>query len=129
MARKNVVERTETAVPATTEETRTLTPPADIFETEKALVVVVDLPGVDKGDIDVGIADDVLTISGKVKKDVPGEAVYQEYELLDYSRQFRLDEEVDQENVRAEMERGVLTIELPKTEKARPKRIPVKVSA
>jgi HSP20 family protein len=60
---------------------------------------------------------------------IPGEPDYQEYALRDYLRQFRLGDAVDPENIQAELKHGVLVIELPKAEKAKPKQIPVTVSS
>lgn len=117
----------EAAVPQTREEERTVRPDVDIFEMVDGLGVVVDMPGVKKEDIDVRVENDILTISGKAKSELPGNPLYSEYRLGNYFRQFQLGEHVDQEKIRAEMKHGVLTLHLPKAEKAKPKKITVNI--
>ena len=90
---------------------------------------MVDLPGVAKEDVDVRVENDILTIAGRAKSAIPGEVSYREYELVNYFRQFEVTEKVDQEKIKAEMKYGVLTVHLPKAEKAKPKRIEVKVAS
>ncbi|HOJ34637.1 MAG TPA: Hsp20/alpha crystallin family protein [Candidatus Hydrogenedentes bacterium] len=120
--------KAEKQVPETREETRTLTPPVDIFEIDDGLAVVVDLPGVDKSGVDIRVENNILTIKGTVDHKTAGDPVYKEFELLNYYRQFQLGEKVDQNKIHAEMKGGVLTIYLPKVEEAKPKKISVKVS-
>ncbi|MGB3977275.1 MAG: Hsp20/alpha crystallin family protein [bacterium] len=113
----------------TREETRYLKPAVDIYETEAALVVVCDVPGVDKSGITVGVDNNVLTIEGKTldrEEDISKE-VHREYRLANYHRQFELSEVIDQDKISAELKHGVLTITLPKAEKAKPKKIDIKV--
>lgn len=101
----------------------------DIYETQNELVVVCDVPGVAKDGIDVGVDDNVLTIKAHAmdrEEDVSKE-VYREYRLADYFRQFELSEEVDQERISAELKHGVLKVILPKSEKAKPRKIDIKV--
>jgi HSP20 family molecular chaperone IbpA len=129
MKESTVPEKQETNVPGTREETRTLTPPVDIFEVKEDLAVVVDVPGVDKDNVEVHIENDVLTISARPTAKPPGTSLYREFELANYFRQFQLSEHVDQEKIRAEVKAGVLTIILPKAEKAKPKKISVAVAS
>ena len=114
----------------TREETRYLKPAVDIYETEAALIVVCDVPGVDKSGITVGVDNNILTIEGKTidrEEDVSKE-VHREYRLANYHRQFELTEVIDQDKISAELKHGVLTITLPKAEKAKPKKIDIKVN-
>lgn len=119
----------EGAMPTTREENRYQIPPVDIYEDKEGLTVVVDMPGVDKENVDIRVDNGVLTIQGKVKPMALGESIYNEFALLDYFRQFQLSNEVDQGRITAEMKHGVLKIFLPKSEKAKPKQISVQVSA
>jgi HSP20 family protein len=112
---------------ATREDTRYMVPPVDIYETDKALAVIVDLPGVQKSDVDIRVDQNILTIKGKVKYEQPKDLVRGEFGLLDFFRQFQLNDEVDQEKISAETKNGVLTITLPKAEKAKPRQVKVKV--
>lgn len=128
MKETTVPQKTEGQLPETREETRTLTPPVDIFEVPEGLAVVVDLPGVEKEGVDVRVENDVLTIEGKAGNAGAGTPLYSEFALANYFRQFQLSEQVDQEKIDAELKNGVLTIRLPKAEAAKPKKIAVTVS-
>jgi len=124
----NVPARTQEQLPAATREPdRYLIPAVDIFETEQGLTLVADLPGVDKDGVSVKVEENVLTIRGKVTPRQYKQLTYNEFELLDYYRQFELGEMVDQSKIGAELRNGVLTLQLPKAEKAKPKQITVKV--
>lgn len=112
---------------ATREEGRFMVPPVDIFENENSLAVIVDLPGVGKEDVDVRVDQGVLTIKGKVRYEVPKNPILAEFGLLDFFRQFQLSDEVDQSKIEAESKNGVLTVSLPKAEKAKPRQVKVHV--
>ncbi len=128
MKESTVPANVEKNVPDTREDTRSLAPPVDIFETEKGLVVVADLPGVDKEDIDVNVEKNILTLKGKPKQRLAENLTRQEYALLPFFRQFQLSEAVDQSGISAEMKYGVLTIHLPKVKEQQPRKIDVTVS-
>lgn len=113
---------------ATRAEDRYVAPAVDIYETADELLLLADLPGVGKEDLEVRLEDDVLTIRGTPKRSVPGELVWQEFELPNFFRQFELSEVIDQEKISADFKNGVLTLHLPKAQKARPRKIEVKVS-
>ncbi len=113
---------------ATRDDAVYIAPPVDIFENEHALIVVADLPGVDRAGVDIRVEDSVLTIKGTAKYTQPATILRQEFSLQNYYRQFQLSDEVDQSKISAESKNGVLTITLPKTEKSKPKQIEVKVS-
>ena len=102
-------------------------PPVDIYETADGLVVVADLPGVQKGGLEVRVEDDVLTIKGHPNVPVSGDEVYREYTLRDFFRQFELTDRVNQDGISANLQHGVLTLTLPKAEKTKPRRIPVEI--
>jgi HSP20 family protein len=112
---------------ATREENRYMVPPVDIYETDNALAVIVDLPGVHKDGVDIRVDQDILTIKGKIRYQPPKNLIRGEFGLLDFFRQFQLSDEVDQEKITAESKNGVLSITLPKAEKAKPRQIKVKV--
>jgi HSP20 family protein len=107
---------------------RYVPPPVDIYETSESLVLMADLPGVSKEDLDLRVDNNVLTLQGKSSHAASGEAIYREYELVNFFRQFELSEQVDQENIAADFKQGVLTLHLPKVEKPKPRQIEVKVS-
>lgn len=128
MKENTVANRNAQEAAATRAEERTLVPPVDIFETEEGLVVVADLPGVNKDGVSIDVADDVLTIRGNPTNGLQGEVVRHEFQLLPFYRQFQLSDTVDQDNIRAEMRHGVLTIHLPKVAAKQPKKIAVSVA-
>ena len=123
-----VMEKQAVAIPA--EQTKpgpVFTPNVDIFETEQAITLLVDMPGVKTDDLNVDLRDDTLTLTGDVSSDVgaPGEKIYVEYETGRYYRQFSLSEVIAQEKIDAKLKDGVLRLTLPKVEKATPRRIAV----
>ena len=123
-ATANVEDRAELA---TREEGRFLTPPVDIYETDEGLEVLVDMPGVGREGVSLGVEDGILTIEGTPTWAATGETVYEEFRLGRYHRRFRLTDAVDAEGIAAELKHGVLRITLPKAERMRPRKIDVRV--
>jgi HSP20 family protein len=117
----------EKAQEATTP-TRAFLPTADIFETEDALTVVLEMPGANKDDIDVSVENGVLTVEGKINfsKYEGLQPVYSEYNIGPFRRSFRISSRIDQDKINAEMRDGVITLILPKAEEAKPRKIKVK---
>lgn len=107
---------------------RAFVPNADIFETEDALTVILEMPGVDRDNIDVNIDSGVLTIEGKIDfgKYEGLEPIYSEYNVGPYRRSFRISSRIDQAKIKAEMCDGVITLVLPRAEEAKPRKIEVK---
>ena len=106
---------------------RIFLPTTDIYETDQALMVVMEMPGVEKANVGINLEDGVLTVEGRIdfSKYQDLQPVYTEYNIGNYRRSFSLPETVDQEKIRAEMSDGVLTLTLPKAEKAEPRKIQV----
>lgn len=132
MAERTVAARPQDKTSSGREETRSneryITPPVDIYETNGGLVVTADLPGVPREGLDVRVENNLLTIRGKTSHDAPGEPVHREYELVSFFRQFELNDKVDQGKISAELKHGVLTLNLPRAEEAKPRKIEVKTS-
>ena len=103
-------------------------PAVDIYESADALVLMADLPGVIKDSLEVRVEDAVLTIQAKARHAAPGDLIYREYDLSGFFREFELNDEIDQQKVSAELKHGVLTLYLPKKEKAKPRQIEVKLN-
>jgi HSP20 family molecular chaperone IbpA len=106
----------------------TFTPAVDIFENEKEITLLADMPGVKANNLDIDLREDVLTLIGDVESpEGPSEqAVLKEYRIGRYIRQFTLSDSIDQSKIDAELKDGVLRLILPKAEKAVPKKITVK---
>jgi HSP20 family protein len=106
---------------------RYIQPPVDIYETPEGLVLLADLPGVAPSDLTIRLEENILTIQGKAKHAVASEPIYREFELAHFFRQFELNDQVDQGKIAARLNHGVLTLELPRAEKAKPRQISVQV--
>ena len=101
---------------------------ADIYESNDALNVVLEMPGVDKNSVDIRVEDGVLKIEGRLdfSKYQGLQPLYTEYNVGHYSRSFRLSSKIDQNKIAAELNDGVLALVLPKLEEAKPRTIQVK---
>ena len=121
--KRELERKEETTVPA-----RVYLPTADIYETQDALRIDLEMPGVDKSNVDVRIEDGVLTVEGRIdfSKYQGLQPLYTEYNIGHYSRSFRLSTKIDQQKIGAEMRDGVLSLLLPKVEEAKPRTILVK---
>lgn len=107
------------------------TPAVDIYEKDDAVVVKAELPGVEKNQISVEVKDGILTLRGerKFERDVKEESYHRiERSYGTFLRSFSLPVSVDQDQVKATFRDGVLEVELPKKEQAKPKQIKVDIS-
>ena len=104
-------------------------PRTDISETDEAMLVSVDLPGLDDKDVEVNVTEDMLTIRGEREEKTEKEG-FTSQSRRSFHRMIPIPPGVDSEKAEAEFKRGVLTVTLPKTEEARArvKRIEVKTS-
>ena len=111
-----------------TRDRRVLIPPTDIRETDAGYLIEMDVPGADKGAVDVTFEDGLLRVrAGAALDERPGFATrLAEFEIADYERAFRVTESVDTDAIAAELKHGVLSIRVPK---ARPSRRRVEVTA
>ena len=110
-----------------TKPTRAFVPSADIYESENALTVVLEMPGVSKENVDVNVEDGVLTVEGRIEfsKYERLQPVYSEYNVGPYRRSFQISNQIDHSKIAAQMRDGIMTLELPKVETAKPRRIQV----
>jgi HSP20 family protein len=120
--KREVANKQESTVPS-----RAFLPVTDIFETDQALTVVLEMPGVAKEDVEVGVEDGVLTIEGRIdfSKYEGLQPVYTEYNVGHYVRSFQLSSKIEQSAISAELADGVMTLVLPKAERAKPRKINV----
>ncbi len=102
-------------------------PYTDIFEEDDALIVVMEIPGVDRNDTEINVDKNILSVEAKIShaKYDGLSPVYTEYNIGHYSRSFALSNEIDQDGISAKTEDGVLTLRLPKGKGAQPRRIEV----
>ena len=120
--KKELASKEEKTVPG-----RYYVPYADIFETDDALTVVLEIPGVEKKDLDVALENDVLRIDGRLDfaKYEGMDPVYTEYNIGHYTRSFTLSIKIDQARIGAQLDDGVLTLTLPKAKEAQSRRISI----
>jgi HSP20 family protein len=102
-------------------------PEVDIQELNDSLKLFADMPGVKQSDVEVTLDKGILTIVGTVSTEVYQKLtpLYTEYNVGNYFRQFELNEDIDAQRINASMKDGVLELTLPKSERARPRRIEV----
>ena len=106
-----------------TEVTSQLQPLLDVYETDSTVEVSVDLPGVEKKDVEVNVSNGLLTISGE-RKNTTGEStegrIWQEISFGTFKRSFELTDAVVEDKIKAQFKNGVLKISLPKAEEIKP---------
>ncbi len=95
------------------------TPPVDIYETDNEMLLLADMPGITEQSLQLEVARGVLTL--EAEKQVAGDTT-----RYGYYRQFKLSDRIDADAGNAELKNGVLTLRLPKSEAAKPKKIAVK---
>ena len=103
-------------------------PVVDIYEEDANLVIKADLPGVDKDHVKVDLKDNVLTLNGErsFENEVKEDKYYRKERAYGkFQRSFALPTDVDPDKIKAEFKDGVLKIDVPKPEKAKPKKITV----
>jgi HSP20 family protein len=103
------------------------TPAVDIYETPNAILIRCDMPGVAQEDLEIILADKVLTLTGRQREQdwrTSGSGTC-EYQTGVYKRSFDIKRDLDESAVKARLKDGVLEIELPKTAEPGPRRIPV----
>ena len=121
--KRELEKKEETTVPV-----RIFLPTADIYETQDALTVTLEIPGVEKDKVEVSVEDGVLKVEGRLdfSKYQGLQPLYTEYNVGNYSRSFRLSSKIDQSSISAEVKDGVLSLVLPKVQEAKPRTIQVK---
>jgi HSP20 family protein len=128
---KEIQKADKPGVPAVPEQTRpgpVFTPSVDIFENDNSITVLADMPGVKAPDLNIDLRESVLTLTGRIADpERENESdVLREYHPGTFFRQFTLAETIDQAKIDAKLTDGVLRLELPKVEKARPRQITVR---
>jgi len=121
--KKELATKEERTVPG-----RFYVPHTDVYETEDALTVVMEMPGVAREAVEIELKDDVLRVQARIdpSKYEGMEPVYTEYNVGHWTRSFALSDRVSREQIGAQLEDGVLTLTLPKAAEARPRRIEVR---
>lgn len=106
-------------------------PPLDIYETKDKFVVTVELPGIEASDVDVSVEDSTLTVRGErtFYQGVDEDSFHRvERRYGAFARSLALPQTANAEDIEASFDRGVLTIEVPKADEAKPKKISIKAT-
>ena len=120
--KRQVEDKEEATIPV-----RQFLPNTDIYETQTTLTVVLEMPGVEKTNVEVAVEGGVLKVYGRIdfSKYEGLQPIYTEYNIGHYARSFRLSSKIDQTKIEAQMNDGVLSLVLPKVEEAKPRAISV----
>jgi HSP20 family molecular chaperone IbpA len=120
--KKELAKKEEQTIPA-----RFYVPHTDIYETDEQLTVLMEVPGVDRKDLNVQLEGGVLRVEGRIdfSKYEGLEPLYAEYNVGHYARSFTLSDKIDPNGIRADLDAGVLTLTLRKSKEAMPRRIPM----
>ena len=120
--KRELVSKDEKTVPG-----RFYVPYSDIYETDEALTVLMEMPGVEREGVNIALEDDVLRVEGRIDfgKYEGMEPVYTEFNVGHYTRSFALSGKIDRERIGAQLEDGVLVLTLPKAREAQPRRIAI----
>jgi HSP20 family protein len=120
--KREVENSRESTIPA-----RSFIPPTDVFENEQSLIVVMEVPGIQRDQVDVRVENNVLTVEGRLDQSKYNglQPVYTEYNIGNYARSFQLSSQIDQNGIKAELTDGVMTLTLPKAETAKARRIKI----
>jgi len=133
MAEKELQPKEKETAPVAAETTRPgrfFLPAVDIYETQEAIVVLADMPGVPSDKVTIDVKEGRLTLSGEITPPLGSQEqlLVQEYDTGNFLREFTLGQLVDQNRIEAAMKDGVLRLVLPKVEKAKPRKIEVKTT-
>jgi HSP20 family protein len=120
--KKELTSKEESTVPS-----RYFVPSTDIYETEDALVVVMEIPGIDKNAVEVRLENDTLRVEGRIDySNYEGlDPLYAEYNIGHFARAFTLSNKIDHGQIAAQLADGVLTLTLKKAQEAMPRRIAI----
>src|SRR5262245_15834115 len=121
--KKELVSKGEKTVPA-----RYYVPSTDIYETDDALHVVMEVPGVDRKDIEIKVEEDALRVEARIdpSKYEGMEPLYTEYNVGHFARSFSLSHKIDQQEIAAALVNGILTLTLKKVQQVQRRRIEIK---
>jgi HSP20 family protein len=127
LEKRNKQEVASTAAEQVQESGAAFIPDVDIYASDEALLFAIDMPGVEKGKVNIEVTEeDTLVIRGACPQcEPPKGAVLRQYNIGDYYRAFRIGRDYDRDKIEAKLENGLLTVRIPKREEAKPRRIQV----
>jgi HSP20 family molecular chaperone IbpA len=107
---------------------RFIRPSVNIIESDEGLTVFADIPGAKKELLELNMEQGIMTINAPVQYDPQGRKIHTEFELAPYYRQFTLPDSFDHEKATADMSHGRLTVHIPRTQTAKPRKIEIAAS-
>jgi len=126
LTKREQTEITSTAAEQMVDAGRAYSPDVDIFVSSDELVLLVDVPGVEKGAVQIGIDENnALTIRARNSYQEPGERCARQFGVGDFYRSFRVSDDFDKERAKGRLESGLLEIRIPRREELKPKRIEI----
>ena len=130
MAEQKEIEKKETPEVQKTQKTArefVYVPDADISEDAHQIRLLADMPGVDKESVNVTVENNVLSIEGAARVDVPGgyELAGQEFGVGRFRRDFTLSDQMDAGNIKARVSHGVLEVSIPKREEVKTRKVEI----
>lgn len=129
MSTRNDITTTTPAATPANDVQRTVQPAIDVYETESSITLLADMPGVPREQLEIHVEGDSLLIEGLAQPQSPAdlEPLWAEMRVPRYRRSFTLSRELDTARIEANLKDGVLTLRIPKQEKAQPRRVQVSV--
>ena len=130
MSDQSLEVREQSDLDAAAEETRpgpVYSPAVDIFENDQDVLLVAEIPGVRSDDVDVRLENGELILSARLAADSFFGGEVEEFGAVDYLRTFKVRKGLDENNIKATLERGLLTVTLPKAKSGGARQIPVAV--
>lgn len=118
--------RVEESMPERTQQLPTITPVVDIFENDDEILLHADMPGLKKEAISINIDNGRLVLTGTRTLEKSGAVSWEEFGDVEYRRVFSVPQTIDVARVNAELNNGVLKLQMPKFEKAKPRQIEIK---
>lgn len=120
------LQRHESGQPERVQQRPSMAPRVDIFENDQEVLLIADLPGVEKEHLNINVEKDQLTLWGGRRQEVVGTPLSGEFMDIDYHRAFIVPPGIDVDKISADLRQGVLYLHLPKSEAVKPRQITVK---
>jgi HSP20 family protein len=120
------LEKYQDKTPEQVQERPWVAPRVDIYENDDEVLLMADIPGVDKGNLKINLDHEQLTLEARVEETQSGEPLGREFHAVDYRRSFIVPAGIDGGKISADLRSGVLSLHLPKSEGLKPRQIEVR---
>jgi len=120
------LEKYHDKTPEQVQERPWVAPRVDIYENDDEVLLMADLPGVDKGNLKINLDHEQLILEARVEETAPGQPLGREFHAVDFRRSFIVPPGIDGSKIAADLRGGVLSLHLPKSEGLKPRQIEVR---